>query len=118
MIAYQRLTRLYDTIMVGMIILTGNRAQHIWNKDFHQSLVKDVVTAPHPESNRFIFTESHQLLSGDRTLHLIITTQKSKYTITLTSKTLILKTSFLGSKCCSKGRPVVNGGVSVARWRC
>lgn len=68
------LTLLYDTMMVGMVILTGNRAQHIWYKDFHQSLVKDVVTAPHPESNRFIFTESHQLLSGDRTFHLIITT--------------------------------------------
>lgn len=93
MIAYQSLKMwLYDTIMVGMIILTGYRAQHIWNKDFHQSLVKDVVTAPHPESNRFIFTESHQLLSGDRTFHLIITTQKSKYTIT--SQTLILTPIF------------------------
>lgn len=85
-----RLCLLYDTTIVGMIIRTGNRAQHIWYKDFHQSLVKDVVTAPHPESNRFIFAESHQLLSGDRTFHLIVTTQKSKYTITLTSKTLIL----------------------------
>lgn len=86
------LTLLYDTIIIEMIILTGNRAQHIWNKDFHQSLVKDVVTAPHPESNRFIFTESHQLLSGDRTLHLIITTKKSKHTFT--SQTLILKPIF------------------------
>lgn len=85
------LTVLYDTVMVGMTVLTGNRAQHIWYKDFHQSLVEDVVAAPHPESNRFIFTESHQLLSGNRTFHLIVATQKSKYTIALTSETLMRK---------------------------
>lgn len=61
-----------------VILLTGNRAQHVRYEDFYQGLVQDVVTAPHPEPDRFVFTDSQQLLSGERTFHFIIAAHKIK----------------------------------------
>lgn len=31
-----------------LVVLTGDRPQHIRDEDFYQSLVEDVVAAPHP----------------------------------------------------------------------
>lgn len=30
------------------VALTRNRAQHVWDEDFHEGLVQNVVAAPHP----------------------------------------------------------------------
>lgn len=71
---------LSEKIFLASSVLTGNGAQHIRDEDLHQSLVEDVVAAPHPQSDWFIFTQSHQLLSGNRTFHVIIAahTQKNR----------------------------------------
>lgn len=62
-------------------VLTGNGTQHIWDEDLHQSLVQDVIAAPHPQSHWFIFTQSHELLSGNSTFHVVITAQTTTQTI-------------------------------------
>lgn len=35
-------------IEIKTFLLTGYRTQDIGNEDLHQSLVQDVITAPHP----------------------------------------------------------------------
>lgn len=48
-LCYLNMSHLIKIIMKKIsIVLTGNRTQHIRDEDLDQSLVQDVVTAPHP----------------------------------------------------------------------
>lgn len=85
--------------MKSSAVLTGNRSQHVGDQDLHQGLVEDVIAAPHPQPDRLIFTQSHQLLSGNHTFWFIVTTHTQTHTYfflnngRLTNKTVACNSS-------------------------
>lgn len=83
--------------MKSSAVLTGNRSQHVGDQDLHQGLVEDVIAAPHPQPDRLIFTQRHQLLCGNHTFRFIITTHTHthifKNNVRLTNKTVACNSS-------------------------
>lgn len=73
--------RTTHVLPVSLQILTGHRSEHIWDENFHQGLVQDVIAASHPLEDRFIFTQSDQFIFWEGSFVFFFTAWKKEATL-------------------------------------